>query len=359
MKLTTNSNKKIVEYDVLRVIVTILVLLSHCLYYRMITQYGGIDYSRYVMEKPIVFRLLEKLKEIIYAFHMPLYMALSGALFFQSFMKKKALTLKSLAFSKAKRLLIPFTIVTFFYSVPLKYIAGYWKTSENIYWDILIGQFFAQGNTYLWFLPALFIIFIIVYLLEKKNMNRIIVMMVLLIVSLISDKCSILVLQDSMLYAFWFYLGYCFEVKREIINERDIKKDSIIIAISFFGLFLLTKKVPDFLLLYGEYITKILGVLLSMLGCYFTYTICFILSKSKIIESKLYKLLLKNSFGLYLYSDSWNYVCLAVAVSFFGSNVFNTNFGVLLLFITRFCYTTIIAILLTEMLRKFHIKYLY
>ena len=43
--MTELNNKKIIEYDMLRVVVTILVLISHCMYYRIVTAYGGIDYS--------------------------------------------------------------------------------------------------------------------------------------------------------------------------------------------------------------------------------------------------------------------------------------------------------------------------
>lgn len=72
----------ILEYDVLRVIVTLLVIIGHCRYYKIITPYGGCDYSRYTEAGIPVFCHLETyINDLIYAFHMPLYMALSGALY--------------------------------------------------------------------------------------------------------------------------------------------------------------------------------------------------------------------------------------------------------------------------------------
>ena len=42
------SGVKIYEYDVLRVITTLLVIISHCGYYNIITNYGGIRYGELV-----------------------------------------------------------------------------------------------------------------------------------------------------------------------------------------------------------------------------------------------------------------------------------------------------------------------
>lgn len=33
------------EYDILRILVTMLVILGHCTYYQKISRYGGIDYT--------------------------------------------------------------------------------------------------------------------------------------------------------------------------------------------------------------------------------------------------------------------------------------------------------------------------
>ena len=66
-KMVESNNKKIIEYDMLRVVVTILVIISHCMYYRIETAYGGIDYSGLLARKTIVFNILEQIKEMILA----------------------------------------------------------------------------------------------------------------------------------------------------------------------------------------------------------------------------------------------------------------------------------------------------
>ena len=75
-------HKNIVEYDLLRVILTLLVIIAHCTYFKIISPYGGCDYTMFTLPKmSILYRLFLRITGLIYTFHMPLYMALSGALF--------------------------------------------------------------------------------------------------------------------------------------------------------------------------------------------------------------------------------------------------------------------------------------
>ncbi|WP_353611194.1 acyltransferase family protein [Ruminococcus sp. SR1/5] len=127
----------------LRVVVTILVLISHCMYYRIVTAYGGIDYSGLFSKKTTVFIILEQIKEMIYSFHMPLYMALSGALFRVTISKRKICFTKLIK-NKTTRLLIPFLLVSIFYSFPLKYISGYWRGTESVIKDFLLGKYYCK-----------------------------------------------------------------------------------------------------------------------------------------------------------------------------------------------------------------------
>lgn len=79
---SSEQRKNVAEYDILRVIVTLLVIIGHCTYYVISTQYGGCDYTNLTLPEPSIFwRLAEPFTALIYLFHMPLYMALSGALY--------------------------------------------------------------------------------------------------------------------------------------------------------------------------------------------------------------------------------------------------------------------------------------
>lgn len=39
------TKNRIVEYEMLRVIVTLLVVVGHCTYISIVTPYGGVDYT--------------------------------------------------------------------------------------------------------------------------------------------------------------------------------------------------------------------------------------------------------------------------------------------------------------------------
>ena len=166
--METNKERKIIEYDIIRVIAVILVVVGHCTFYKITTDYGGIDFepNKEIMTNisKIIFRILEYGSGILYTFHMPLFFALSGALFKYSMNRNQYKSLKELLAKKGKRLIIPFIIVTLVYSTPLKYISGYYSRSINIFKDVSIGQILIQGNTHLWFLPTLFCIFVIAYI---------------------------------------------------------------------------------------------------------------------------------------------------------------------------------------------------
>lgn len=186
----SRAGTRISEYDCLRVIATILVVMGHCVYYRISTDYGGIDYSAFITSKSQVFLICEKLKVLIYLFHMPLFVALSGAVFGLS--QKKYATWACLMKNKARRLLIPFIGVTVCYLFPLKYVVGYFDKSSKLFSNLLIGQILMQGNTHLWFLPMLFLIFIIAYLIKRcLNGYSIVKLVLFLFLSMSSSLVSI------------------------------------------------------------------------------------------------------------------------------------------------------------------------
>ena len=96
------DNIKSRTYDILRVVATILVVIGHCTYLKISTSYGGCDYSFLFSDRSITFKLLSKLTEFIYIFHMPLFIALSGALFEKSLIKGHYSSFKQLVNKKLR-----------------------------------------------------------------------------------------------------------------------------------------------------------------------------------------------------------------------------------------------------------------
>ena len=72
------------EYDILKVVAILMVLVSHSTYYIISTKYGGIDYQQYLEQNMslVLYKIFDKVREILYYFHMPMFMALSGAFYY-------------------------------------------------------------------------------------------------------------------------------------------------------------------------------------------------------------------------------------------------------------------------------------
>ncbi len=349
------KKKQIPEYDILRVIVTLLVIISHCGYIKIESDYGGFNYSEYAENFSLVYRLFRKVVSLLYSFHMPLFMALSGALYYKSSQKDKYNNFKSLAAVKFKRLIIPFLTVSLLYSTPLKFASGYFSESENIFNDIFIGQILVQGNTHLWYILSLFFIFLFIFLIEKlPKIDWKIKYGILFLVYIAGNKVPIQLFGYIMMYSFWFYTGFLFEPIREKYNKKVNIISTVIPLALFLGLYYTNSHFFK-----DNFVLKNTSeVLIAFFGMTTTYNVCLLLTNTNITENKAFKLLAKDSFGMYLYSDSWNYVILSFAVPYFKSELFTNNAYSLILIVSRILITGIISILVTELLRKLKLKYL-
>lgn len=350
-------NKKEQEYDCLRVIATIFVVLGHCTYYKISTSYGGIDYSIYADNGCIMLKCFIRITKVLYLFHMPLFMALSGALFYKSVQKKRYDTFLQLIKNKGKKLLIPFLVVSTLYSFPLKLVSGYYFYSTNLMKDFLIGQLLIQGNTHLWYLVTLFFIFVLAYEIEKHFKGfEFIKILLFVLLNLISVGISIKLLSNILYYILWFYVGFYFEPNRILLNKKInicacLYMLCMIIGIYFFYHISVLSGIL--------FLKNIFTLLIAGAFCLLTYMLAYIISKTTVVETYLYKELRRDSFGIYLYSDSWNYVILFIGYLVVGKNMFMNNIYATILYIVRFFGTLVISILVTKLVEKCNLKYFY
>lgn len=342
--------KKIKEYDFLRVLVTIFVIISHCGYLIIESNYGGIDYTAYTSSMSIVYKVFKIIVRLLYAFHMPLFMALSGALFYISNSKPKYRNFKYIFKSKFERLMIPFMVVSLLYSIPIKYASGYFSDSKNVIKDIFIGQILVQGNSHLWYLISLFCIFILVFLLERLPIKSIVIKYILLfILFIIGHYIRINLMSYIMIFAFWFYTGFIFEAIRDKYNKHVSCIKTMFVAVLFLILFIIKYKTAKDIIP--------LDMIISLTGMITTYNICFLLKDSYITKTKIFNIMSNDSFGMYLYSDPLNYVILLI-IPIIGPWLISNNIGSILLISTRFIITSIVSVIISELLRKNKVKYL-
>ena len=318
------------EYNYLKVITILLVVFGHSTYYIIKTNFGGIDYFNLIQNhySLLVMKLLNTLPKIIYYFHMPLFMAISGAFFQIQIQKNKWKDLTSLLRAKFKRLMIPFLLFTLFYTIPIKYISNYFVQTNVI--NAIIGQLFLLGNSHLWYLYALFVIFILAYYVLKRY-SGFWMLVFLFLLHLISYKIELTLIKAPLQFLFYFAMGFMFESKREVYNKFLNSKRKILsfLVIGFVVLILFNFGITK----YSNLFSKIILEILAIYGSLLTYTIAYYLSKSTtLVNTKIYQLILVNGLGIYIFSDTLNYLILYCAYIFGGDFMF-TSYGIILLVI--------------------------
>lgn len=343
------DKKRIYEYDILRVFVLFLVLIGHSTYLCLLTKYGGINYQVDNTAIPFANEKLSHMVEMIYYFHMPLFMALSGALAHNALRKK----FQVLVYDKSKRLLIPFIFVTLFYSTPIKFFTGYYNgfgKKETIK-SIIIGQLFIQGNSHLWFILTLFFIFLVMFFLVKIK-NKRIIFTLLLLSNYFSSYCEIMLIKYIMENLLWFYIGYLFYDIREVYNKfiLEHKISNSILPILIFLVLRRGRYLFQNNCLLSLFIFKLVVAILGMIICY--NLAVFFSQKYSIQNNKIFDLLLKNSYGMYLYSDPINYAILFLFSILFGNMFFYSNKGFSIMFIFRLIMTTIVGLVVFILVRR-------
>lgn len=322
----------------------LLVIFGHCAYYKIDTEYGGIDYINDKEDSLcIAYRLLNFLVSFIYTFHMPFFMAISGACF--SFVNRKYDGLLSLTKDKWKRLIIPFLIVTTFLSLPCKIAGGYYEGYDNILIQILFGQYLLLGNSHLWFLASLFWVFLSFFIIQRYLPIKVtwtywIGLMVLYFIgdSMTTNFIGISgCLKHLIFFAFGFYTI-------EFFNKNKLKNIAMLTSwlLMFIGFALYRCIVSNMDYVIIKSLTLFGFVLWGCINMVFLSKILTFV----ILGKKFYRILSENSYELYLYSDPFNYVIIGVFISIYGSDVYLSNHISILAFILRFLVTILMSIII-------------
>lgn len=193
-------------YEDIRVFCTVLVVIGHCTSLYLINK-NGVQNLNFLTS---IEKLTEIVKKIIYSFHMPLFVSLSGAVFSITIYKQKELSF--FIVKKFKRLFVPFIIVGIFILLPVRLLTGYYCEGFN-YKIIIHDYLFAYDINYLWYLIMLFeleIIFYLIYRYRKKYcLKNFWLLIILFIISILSFIIPTFPMQINKVleFGFWFYVG--------------------------------------------------------------------------------------------------------------------------------------------------------
>lgn len=323
------NNNKSKHYDMIKVFATILVVVAHAT--RM--------YSGKGVFKPVVDAVgLKIITEIIYSFHMPLYMCVSGMVYGYCIdtLNKYSDTIGFVK-NKAIRLLIPYYAFGVFYVAPVMIILNLTNESYVSYCvnDIILGL----NSRHLWFVFALFIIFVICAMAKTiiQKVNPLIILPILVIVSYISGFLpGYFALNNVFYYLLFFYLGYVFNKYYEVIIKY-LKHPVVLISITILLVIILPYENWPFRVAKAMFGSGIMFGVIQYVNI-------------KICDTRFFKELKGSAYGVYFFHP------MIIYTLFYIFHKYSINPYLLCGFIIIITY--VLSYLLTWLIRKIKLGFL-
>lgn len=290
-----NTKNRLSQISNIRALAILLVVLGHSI---ILYSHG---WNLYETTRSSQF--LDVLKQIIDVFQMPLFFSLSGYLFVFTHQKKGGIV--HLLKNKSIRLLIPYIVVGVFYMLPIRLLVDYPGYREKSALDILKGFLMGTDVGHLWFLPSLFLVFLLAELILKfaemipsfTKHSELVLVCIAAILYLEGYRIGFGYppLLSAFQYLLWFSVGYF------LCRHRDMVKQLYRNKIVKYSLLLLNVGLAIYC--YCEPNSRVL----IMLGTRALY----ILNAYGVIPEKnipLAQKLDRNSFGIYLFHSPLIYI---------------------------------------------------
>jgi len=333
------ANKRDPFLDIIKGITIFLVVFGHCI------QYGsGIEYfSNRSFFYDITFK-------IIYSFHMPLFMLVSGYLFYYNIKKH---SIKELIFNRITRLVVPiFAWNGLYYITHLLFNTN----NVNIFTEII--YYLKTSFTAIWFLWALFYCSMVVIIVNKFFKDNILIYILIFCTTFITPDGLGL---EGYKYMYpYFVIAYLYNKNRDVINNKLllVKDESKLIAIGFIYIALM------FFYDYNSYIYTslytIIGksaitqigidlyrMVIGFVGSILVlYIVRYLMKKKFITNGVVLSKLGVSSLGIYIISSYINTLILRITTQF------QMNYAITFL---EASIITLIAYMLTKIIKRFKV----
>ncbi|MGH4120747.1 acyltransferase family protein [Clostridium sp.] len=298
--------------SLLRTFAILIVVLGHSM---IVYQYNWGIYTPAVKSS-----FFNALKTYIDVFQMPLFIFISGYMFYYCRKEcNKYNKLSKFLSNKIKRLLVPYICVAVMYVVPIRVMTGYKGYSGNNIFEIIYKYIMTGLDAgHLWYLIVIFEIFIVFYLFEFI-INKIGVPASLIVIacaSIISFKFpDVFQISKSIHYFMFFYLGYI--IRKYELNfkiEFKGKKNTLIIITLFilqFVFLALSYKISNSNII-GTLSINLMYLLSNIFSTIFYFTVLSTISTKykRLNSNKILKFLDRESFAIYLFHSPLIYIVL-------------------------------------------------
>ena len=278
------SNPSVV-YNTVKFITVLLVVFAHST--RMYTSVGAFT----PLNQSV---LLAKITDYIYIFHMPLFMFVSGAVYGLCIQQGKYEKKLAFIWNKAKRLLTPYYAFGFFYVAPMMCLMG--LTKQGYFSYCFVGIVQSLNSRHLWFLLALFIIFIFAIFLRgwllKSHYTRALVLILSGVVYILAKYIpGEMQLSAAFSYQLFFLLGAVFHFYYDNLEPILVKfrYTALVLPIILLGWFFYR---PNTIINLGY---TLIGILMITL-------LAVLLEKAtKLTKTKFFQCVKDASMGIFLF----------------------------------------------------------
>jgi hypothetical protein len=185
---------------------------------------------------------------------------------------------------KAKRLLLPYLVLSSIAFIPKVLLSRFALRPVNLtLGDFLHSLIYPQDNViiFFWFLAALFLVFtvspFIKKIIEHSAASEILLLVILLALRFLPIDIQILNISGTIQNIVWFALGITL-CRNQIPEKLSSFLTCIILALLFSGIYCVQSIFA---------MNEITGIALILCGIAASYSLCFTLKTSKIIQSTL------------------------------------------------------------------------
>lgn len=225
---------------------------------------------------------------------MPLFMFISGAVYGLCIQQGKYEKKLEFIWNKAKRLLIPYFVFGFSYVAPVMCLTG--LTNQGYFTYCFFGIILSWNSRHLWFLLALFIIFLFAILIRKwllkSHYTRVLVLIMSGVIVILSRYVpGELQLSSALSYQLFFVLGALFHYYYDIVEAILTKFRYLAVAlpIILLGHFFYC---PNWIFIFGY---RFIGILMIIF-------LSILLEKgTSLTKTNFYKCVKDTSMGIYLF----------------------------------------------------------
>ena len=268
------------EYDILTVFAIMLVVLGHI--------------TNHYHTAPVSW-----VTSVIYTFHMPLFIAISGAIYAIGCEHGKYREFAPFLINKFRRLLVPFLSVGLFVLVPtlvLCGISGGGMLSTGC--DLLRG---GTACRHLWYLESLFEIFLMVWCLDKLRltlwMKIVISLLAFAVVEFLGIKNEWLNIVMALEFLPYFLLGILLVRYRSIADCKLLCLSFVMILIGY----VFSKAIPNYAISQTIRIIYRGGIVTALVS------LARMIMPRLRVANTLWGFVLKQSFGIYLFHMTFLY----------------------------------------------------